>query len=267
MPAPTLEMERSLAGPLVRYLACLDEVGRGALAGPVSVGLTVLDLQELVELPEVRDSKLLKAARREELAPVVREWAAFSAVGHAEASEIDSLGIVEALALAAQRAWHGVVAAGGRADAVLLDGKHNWLKRPEESLFDLFGTAGDGAEPAGLFPADDGVAGLRGGGTAVVASVQSAPPVAAAAPGQVATSVDIRDIPVTMRIKADMDCQGVAAASILAKVERDAIMAALAEEHPAFGWDVNKGYGTATHKDAIRQLGPCDHHRRSWKLL
>jgi len=250
MPAPTLEMERSLAGPSVRYLACLDEVGRGALAGPVSVGLTVLDLLELVELPDVRDSKLLKAARREELAPVVREWAAFCAVGHAEASEIDSLGIVEALALAAQRAWHGVVAAGGRADAVLLDGKHNWLKRPEESLFDLFGTAGDGAEPAGLFPADDGVAGLRGGGTAVVAP-----------------AVDIRDIPVTMRIKADMDCQCVAAASILAKVERDAIMAALAEEHPAFGWDVNKGYGTAAHKDAIRQLGPCDHHRRSWKLL
>jgi len=266
MPAPTLEMERSLAGPSVRYLACLDEVGRGALAGPVSVGLTVLDLQELVELPEVRDSKLLKAARREELAPVVREWAAFSAVGHAEASEIDSLGIVEALALAAQRAWHGVVAAGGRADAVLLDGKHNWLQRPEESLFDLFAPAGAAPVTAG-FAAADGAAGSRGGGTAVVASVESAPPVAAAAPGQVATSVDIRDIPVTMRIKADMDCQGVAAASILAKVERDAIMAALAEEHPAFGWDVNKGYGTAAHKDAIRQLGPCDHHRRSWKLL
>lgn len=250
MPAPTLDLERSLAGPSVRYLACLDEVGRGALAGPVSVGLTVLDLTALVELPDVRDSKLLKAARREELAPVVREWAAFSAVGHAEAAEIDSFGIVEALALAAQRAWHGVVAAGGQADAVLLDGKHNWLQKPEESLFDLFAPAADALASTAL-PADDGgPAGSRGGGTAVVAP-----------------AVDIRDIPVTMRIKADMDCQGVAAASILAKVERDAIMAALAEEHPAFGWDVNKGYGTAAHKDAIRQLGPCDHHRRSWKLL
>ncbi|WFR82895.1 ribonuclease HII [Arthrobacter sp. Y-9] len=236
MAAPTLDMERSLAGPSVRYLACLDEVGRGALAGPVSVGLTVLDLTALVELPDVRDSKLLKAARREELAPVVREWAAFCAVGHATAAEIDALGIVEALALAAQRAWHGVVAAGGRADAVLLDGKHNWLQRPEESLFDLFAPA-------------------------------SAAPVTAGFAAVVASAVDIRDIPVTMRIKADMDCQGVAAASILAKVERDAIMAELAVEHPAFGWDVNKGYGTATHKDAIRQLGPCDHHRRSWKLL
>jgi len=256
MPAPTLEVERSLAGASVRYLACLDEVGRGALAGPVSVGLTVLDLTALVELPQVRDSKLLKAARREELAPVVREWAAFSAVGHAEASEIDALGIVEALALAAQRAWHGVVAAGGRADAVLLDGKHNWLKRPEESLFDLFG-AGDGFSAN-----DDGAAGARGAGAAVVAP---AIPAVGAAPGAVAA--DIRDLPVTMRIKADMDCQGVAAASILAKVERDAIMAALAGQYPAFGWDVNKGYGTAPHKDAIRQLGPCDHHRRSWKLL
>lgn len=236
MPAPTLEVERSLAGPSVRYLACLDEVGRGALAGPVSVGLTVLDLTELVELPQVRDSKLLKAARREELAPVVREWAAFSAVGHAEASEIDSLGIIEALALAAQRAWDGVLAAGGRADAVLLDGKHNWLKRPEESLFDFFGASAN----------DDGGA---------------VPTVGRAA------AADIWDLPVTMRIKADMDCQGVAAASILAKVERDAIMAALAEQHPAFGWDVNKGYGTAAHKDAIRELGAGIHHRRSWKLL
>ncbi|MEZ2370933.1 ribonuclease HII [Arthrobacter sp. RCC_34] len=266
MPAPTLDMERSLAGPSVRYLACLDEVGRGALAGPVSVGLTVLDLTALVELPDVRDSKLLKAARREELAPVVREWAAFCAVGHAEAAEIDSFGIVEALALAAQRAWQGVVAAGGRADAVLLDGKHNWLQRPEESLFDLLAPAGDALATTAL-PADDGAAGPRGGGAAVVASAQSVAAAGAPAPGSVTTAVDIRDIPVTMRIKADMDCQGVAAASILAKVERDAIMAALAEEHPAFGWDVNKGYGTAAHKDAIRQLGPCDHHRRSWKLL
>ncbi|MDP5225581.1 MULTISPECIES: ribonuclease HII [Arthrobacter] len=226
MAAPTLEFERSLAGPGVRFLACLDEVGRGALAGPVSVGLTVLDLASLEELPQVRDSKLLSPARREALAPVVKGWAPFSGVGHASAGEIDSLGIIEALALAAQRAWESVLDDGGTADAVLLDGKHNWLRRPEASLFDA----------------------LRGG-----ALTEARP--------------EIRDLPVTMRIKADMDCQGVAAASILAKVERDAIMAELATAEPVFGWDVNKGYGTAAHKDAIRQLGPSVQHRRTWKLL
>ncbi|MFJ3956897.1 ribonuclease HII [Arthrobacter sp. NPDC090010] len=229
LPAPTLEFERSLATQGVRFLACLDEVGRGALAGPVSVGLTVLDLEQLVELPQVRDSKLLKAARREELVPVVRDWARHAAVGHAQAAEIDAFGIVEALALAAERAWAQVRGAGGVADAVLLDGKHNWLQRPADSLFDALAPSSTSGE-------DDGVPSLR-------------------------------DLPVTMRIKADMDCQGVAAASILAKVERDELMAVMAQEFPMFGWEINKGYGTAVHKTALREHGACEQHRRSWKLL
>ena len=44
------------------------------------------------------------------------------------------------------------------------------------------------------------------------------------------------------------------------------IMVALASEHPEYGWDENKGYSTPAHLDALRRLGPCAHHRRTWRL-
>ena len=75
------------------------------------------------------------------------------------------------------------------------------------------------------------------------------------------------DAPVHTLVKADMQCLSVAAASIIAKVERDAMMCELHTEYPAYGWDVNKGYGTAAHKDALRAAGPTPYHRVSWQLL
>ena len=70
---------------------------------------------------------------------------------------------------------------------------------------------------------------------------------------------------VTM-VKADLQCAAVAAASVLAKTERDAIMTDLAAKYPEYGWHENKGYATPTHLEALRRLGPCEHHRRSWRL-
>ncbi len=70
---------------------------------------------------------------------------------------------------------------------------------------------------------------------------------------------------VTM-IKADMRCASVAAASVLAKTARDAIMIELAATYPDYGWDENKGYSTPAHLDALRRLGPCVEHRRTWRL-
>ena len=75
------------------------------------------------------------------------------------------------------------------------------------------------------------------------------------------------DAPVHTLVKADMQCLSVAAASVLAKVERDRTMQELHLEYPAFGWDVNKGYGTAAHREAIRASGPSPYHRVSWNLL
>ena len=67
-------------------------------------------------------------------------------------------------------------------------------------------------------------------------------------------------------VKADLKCSSVAAASVLAKVERDAMMAELAPSYPDYGWDVNKGYATPEHLAALTTLGPSVHHRRSWRL-
>lgn len=71
---------------------------------------------------------------------------------------------------------------------------------------------------------------------------------------------------VVLRIKADLTCASVAAASVLAKVERDALMRELGGTHPAYGWSVNKGYATPEHLAALRDFGPCSEHRRSWRL-
>jgi ribonuclease HII len=67
-------------------------------------------------------------------------------------------------------------------------------------------------------------------------------------------------------IKADMKCSSVAAASVLAKVERDDLMVGLSADHPAYGWRLNKGYAAPEHMDAIARIGPCELHRRSWRL-
>ena len=72
--------------------------------------------------------------------------------------------------------------------------------------------------------------------------------------------------PVLTLVKADLTCASVAAASVLAKVARDAIMVSLDDEFPAYGWRENKGYASQRHVDALRELGPCVPHRRSWNL-
>lgn len=68
----------------------------------------------------------------------------------------------------------------------------------------------------------------------------------------------------TAIVKGDATCLAIAAASIVAKQHRDAIMKDLAREHPQYGWERNSGYGTAEHRDAIRLHGPTPHHRRSF---
>lgn len=124
---PTLDHERTFLAPGVSLLAGVDEVGRGALAGPVSVGIAVVSLADHGLLADVRDSKLLKPEDRERLEPLVREWAVASAVGHASSQEIDEIGIIAALRLAGTRAWFEILAGGITPDVVLLDGSHNWL--------------------------------------------------------------------------------------------------------------------------------------------
>lgn len=223
---PHLRLEKELLRGGVQRLAAMDEVGRGALAGPVSVGVVVVTAR-IGRVPlGLKDSKLLTPKAREVLLPVVRRWAGEFAVGHASPEEIDAVGIIGALRLAGRRA---LAQLDEPVDAVLLDGNHDYLSDPEPTLF----------------PAEE----------AATATAASAAPQLLPMTG-----------PVVTRIKADLTCAGVAGASVLAKTERDGMLRRLALEHPEYLFEVNKGYGTAEHIAALRRHGPSQVHRRSWRL-
>lgn len=77
------------------------------------------------------------------------------------------------------------------------------------------------------------------------------------------------DLPIPQRalVRGDARCLSIAAASIVAKVHRDRLMAAWAERYPGYGFEQHKGYGTGRHRQALEQLGPCPLHRRSFSPL
>ena len=203
---PTLDTESSLFASGAQIVIGIDEVGRGAIAGPVAVGVHAV-LAGTNEFPAgLRDSKLLSEKRRDAVAPLVLEWGA-GAVGFASAEEIDELGIGPCLAEAARRALLELHGRGIPVDAsvILLDGSHDWLS------------------PALKRPLD-----------------------------------------VRTKVGADRACASVAAASVRAKVARDALMREAHEAHPEYGWDSNKGYGAKAHFAAISAHGLTDLHRATW---
>ncbi|UNK69373.1 ribonuclease HII [Microbacterium sp. H1-D42] len=207
---PTLSLERRLLKEFDLIIA-LDEVGRGALAGPVAVGAAVMDATgSRRRVPDgLRDSKLITERRRPEMAERARQWVPTSAVGWATAAEVDERGIMWALGMAASRAVQSVVDQGVSLDRtlVILDGNHDYVSK-----------------------------------------VHSAP-------------LTVRTV-----IKGDRDCASVSAASVIAKVDRDTLMASLHSEHPAYQWDRNKGYASLEHRQAIRELGLSPWHRASWAI-
>ena len=208
--APKLTLERRLLSECELIIA-LDEVGRGALAGPVAVGAAVMDAAgSRRRVPEgLRDSKLVTEKCRPEVAMRAAAWVSASGVGWASAAEIDEVGIMRALGLAASRAVQSVVDQGVEVEngLVLLDGNHDYVSR-------------------------------------------------------------VHPVPLRVRsqVKADRDCASVSAASVIAKVARDAYMTELHDEHPDYQWSRNKGYASVEHRDAIRTLGLSPYHRASWAI-
>ena len=126
---PTFAVELAMHDSGARFVIGCDEVGRGAIAGPVAVGLAVVDRGVGVHPAGLRDSKLLSEKRREELAPLAAGWALFTAVGLASSEEVDRMGIIASLGLAGRRALNSLHQAGAlvRESVVLLDGSHDWL--------------------------------------------------------------------------------------------------------------------------------------------
>lgn len=189
-------LEGQLHARGLTLVAGVDEVGRGALAGPLTAGAVILRGTPLIE--GLDDSKRLSPQRREELSLLIREQAVCFGIGHASSEEIDALGVTAALKLAITRA---LALLSASPDHVVIDGLPLHLVENE---------------------------------TAVV--------------------------------KGDSKVAAIAAASIIAKVERDAIMRSLALVHPEFKFDINKGYGTSEHLAAIAQCGPSAVHRLSFSL-
>jgi ribonuclease HII len=178
-------------------VAGVDEVGRGAWAGPVTCAAVVLPTDR--RLYGLRDSKRLTAQQRGRLDIRIRTSAVAVGVGQASNEEIDTGGMSAALRLAARRALDALSV---RPDVVLLDG--NW-----DFLAD-YGTRNETI------------------------------------------------------VRGDDRCASIAAASIVAKVHRDAGMTAAAVRHPPYAFESNKGYPSPSHRRALEEIGPCELHRASW---
>ena len=131
---PTLDFENNLFSRGAKLIAGIDEVGRGCLAGPVSVGVAVISSENINPPENLADSKLLTHEQREELLPLVKTWVKDFAVGHASNNEIDEIGLTRALRRAGRRALVQLVT---KPDHLILDGKHNWLM-PEKETQNMF---------------------------------------------------------------------------------------------------------------------------------
>lgn len=119
---PTLAVEKRLWDSGLEVVVGVDEVGRGAWAGPLTIGAVVLPRDRRVY--GVRDSKQLTEARREQLFDRVGEWCVAWSVGHASHEECDDLGMSDAQRLAARRAIDGL---GVIPDRVLVDGRWDFV--------------------------------------------------------------------------------------------------------------------------------------------
>jgi ribonuclease HII len=195
------ELEHELAAAGSALIAGVDEVGRGAWAGPVVVCAAIARAGFPEPPGGLTDSKRLTAKRRSALAAELPAWVEAYAFGSASHEEIDALGMTAALSRAARAALGELTS---RPDVVLLDGKHDYI----------------------------------------------------GSPWRVRTAV-----------KADLRSVSVAAASVLAKVHRDALMAELGETCPGFGFADNAGYPAPAHLAALAAHGPTSYHRLSWSYL
>lgn len=278
MITPTLDLERSLAAQGYDLITGFDEVGRGALAGPVMVGcaaiwardLEPLDGDDAVELsgrtylgvPDgVADSKMLTEHRREAIFDELRDWCTAYAVGQASNTEIDEWGITYALGVAALRALSqverelGLRLGGGLAarKASMESAGEIVEGRPGDSVGESIGNCGESVR------ALPKVAGILDGPSDYITKALN--------------TFDAPDVPIpadiTTKVKGDQHCATVATAAVIAKVTRDRLMVGLAQSNPryaAYEWAHNKGYGSAAHRAAIAEHGPTPLHRVSWHL-
>lgn len=177
----------------------LDEAGRGALAGPVTVASCIMPVD--FNHPLIKDSKLLNEKQRKQAREIVLENAIAYSIVHISPSQIESTNILRATMKGMYDCLLELDNNGTKFDFILVDGDqfHGYNGLPFETV-----------------------------------------------------------------IGGDNKYTSIAAASILAKTSRDAMMKELDEETYGYGWNSNKGYGTKQHITAIKELGPTENHRESF---
>lgn len=111
----------------------VDECGRGALSGPVTVSVAVVSPATGPVPDGITDSKATRADQRDALADTARDWSEAWAVGHASAAEIDEHGIVTAMRYAA---WRALAQLPRMPDVIILDGPHDYITARQGTLFD-----------------------------------------------------------------------------------------------------------------------------------
>lgn len=182
----------------IKYIAGVDEAGRGPLAGPVIAAAVILPLGCFIE--KLNDSKKLSPVSREQVYKEVMDKAIAVNRSFIDEKIIDRINIYQASMNAMYNAIYGL------------------STRPEEVLIDAM-------------PLDD------------------------------------LDIPHLSIVKGDAKSAAIAAASIVAKVERDHLMDEYDKEYPVYGFAKHKGYGTKEHIKALNEYGPCPLHRRSFEPI
>jgi ribonuclease HII len=190
----TLRFEKQAWASGAQRVAGVDEVGRGSLFGPVVAAAVILEPEYRIR--GLRDSKLLPAERREELAQRIREHSIAYAIAAVDSARIDQINIYQASRLAM---LHAVQQLACSADYLLVDAVRLDCSLPQQPI-----------------------------------------------------------------IHGDALSASVAAASILAKVERDRMISAWDPVFPMYGLASNKGYSTAHHIAALREHGPSPLHRQSF---
>lgn len=176
----------------------VDEAGRGALAGPVTVAACIMPPGFQHEL--IRDSKLLNERQRAEARQMVLDNAIAYHVEHISVEDIEQYNILKATLMGMEACLTEV---------------------HKKTIFDFITIDGDQFH------------GFHG-------------------------------VPFVCVVGGDNKYVNIAAASILAKTERDRLMKELSEQHPEYGWASNKGYGSAQHRKAIEDIGATPHHRHSF---
>lgn len=177
-----------------QFVAGVDEVGRGPLAGPVVCCAIIMPTDQIIE--GVDDSKKLSEKKRETLAEIIKERAISYCIYEVSQEEIDEINILSAVKKCMVKAVEGLSV---KPDITLVDGVDTHLPINAEYV-----------------------------------------------------------------IKGDANSYTIGCASIVAKVYRDRLMSEYAKEFPEYGFEKHKGYGTKTHIEKIKEIGPCKLHRKTF---